>query len=199
MCEAITAATLFTSSLTGTVTVGGALSAAGAIFSLYGTLAGGAAAKAQGKYQQQVARRNAIMAERASEAALAQGRFKASAEGVKNRQLLGLMRTRSTGLGDVNFGSALDLSAGTQEAGATNIELIRRDAERKALGFTTDALNFRSEGQMARLEGDAKFASSITSGFGTILTTAGKTASKNVSRKRPTFRRTSSSVSGVRF
>ena len=169
----------------------------GGAVSTIGQIQAGQAAAAAGKFQQQVARRNAILAERAADAASARGESQAARQGLKNRQLLGLLRTRSTGLGDVNFGSAVDLAAGTQAAGATNIELIRRNAELEALGFIQQAANFRQSGALARFEGDSARVESFTGAFGTILTTAGSVSDKFTPTKRPSIRRTRATTQTV--
>ena len=151
------------------------------------------AAQAQAAYQAAVARNNQILAERAAQDALARGRAEAAKQGVRTRQFIARQRTALAGAGQlVDVGSGLDLTADTAAAGRLEELTIRRNAEREALGFRTQGMNFAAEAQLARLRGQAARRALPFGIAGTLLTSA-EAFRKGWPKKRiPTIRRISS-------
>lgn len=168
---AFTTATLATAALVA--------SAAGAAISAYGAYQQGQALKAQGTYQAAVLRNNKILADRAAADAVARGKSEASKREQQGRALIGRQRAvlASNGV-DVNSGSAVDIQADTEANTKLDADMIRANAEREALGYRTQGMNFDASASLATLRGDQAGANSLLSAGGTLLSGAGSVASK---------------------
>lgn len=168
MCEPTTIAAL---SLAATV--------ASTAIGVVGQMQQGAAAKDAAKYQEQVAKNNSIMAQRAAEDAKRRGEFQASQERLRMRLLLGSQRATFASRGvDLASGTVADVAAGTAQAGELDAQTALENSRREQQGFLVEANNYTAQGQLARFEGqNAQRASTIAAG-GTILGGAGAVADK---------------------
>lgn len=147
--------------------------------SVYGQIQAGKAAQDQAAYQAGVARNNEILAKRAADDARVRGELEMQQAFIKNQNLLGRQRAVLAANGvDVNTGSALQIQKDTAQLGKLERLTIRSNAEREALGFEAQGMNFNADAQLATLKGDAAAASSRTAAFSTALTGAGDVASK---------------------
>lgn len=168
MCEPATMAAI---SMAGTVL--------GTAFQAYGQIQQGRAAAAQAEYQAAVGRNNAILAQRAADDARLRGEEMARRKAVETRQLTGRQRAVLAANGVlVDQGSALDLTSDTAEIGKLDELTIRSNAEREALGYEAQGMNFNASSQLNQMRADNALSSGYGSAFGTVLTGAGSVASK---------------------
>ena len=165
---------------TALVIVGGAISVAG-------QMQASQAAQQQANFQAAVARNNEIIAGRLAEDARARGKAQSARQANITRQLIGRQRVVQAGLGQlVDTGSALDLTADAAATGKLEERIIQTNAEREAIGFLTQGMNFAAEAQLLRLQGRAARRAGIIGAFGTAITTAGSVSSRWRNRV-PTF------------
>ena len=178
------------------------------------TIAGGIqesrAKQQQANFQGAVARNNEIISRRLADDARARGVAEAEARGIqgqdevarlaaRTREFISRQRVSQVAFGQaVDVGSALDLTADTAAVGKLeelttrrNVDFERRviqaNAEREAIGFLTQGVNFAAEARLARLQASSARRAGIISTVGTVLTTAGTVASKWKPRKIPTL------------
>src|SRR3990167_9166008 len=124
------------------------------------------AAQQRANYEAAVARNNMILAERAAVEAERRGKIAAKQQRLKTSQLIGQQRTGFAAHGVlVDEGSAGDVTEDTAAFGKLDELTITHNAEREALGFRTQGMNFQASGELAQLRA---FQPDTT--FGTILT-----------------------------
>lgn len=147
--------------------------------SAYGSYQQGQAAQAQANYQAAVARNNQILAEREAQAALVRGEREQEAVRLKAANLKGRQLAALAGAGVVvGSGGANQIVADTAMFSKFDQLTIRSNAEREALGYRTQGMNFAAEADLAKARGQtAKSASMLEAGT-TALTTAGSVAGK---------------------
>lgn len=156
-----------------------AASIAAAGISAYSSVQQGKAAKAQGKYQQQVMANNQILAQRAAKDARERGKRAEFEQNLKTRQLIGRQNTVLAGNGVlIGQDTALDITTDTAEVGKYDALTIRSNAEREALGFLAQGVNFENQGNLARMSGDATARASNLSAIGSVVGAAGSVAGK---------------------
>ena len=137
------------------------------------------AAVATANFQAAVARNNAIIADRAATDARARGEVASAQRATQTRLLLGRQRVAQAGLGQlVGTGSALDLNVDLAATGKLEELQIANAAEREAIGFLTQAGNFRSEQQLALSRAAQEEAARPIRLLGTALTTAAKVSDR---------------------
>ena len=133
------------------------------------------AQRAAGKYEQQVAERNATIADQQAEQAKQIGNIDEERQLRRVRAALGSQRAALAANGiDVNSGTALDLQAETAGFGAADALNLRSNALREAWGFNVEATNQRNSGRAARAQGR-------NAAIGTMLTTASSVAGQGFS------------------
>lgn len=156
-----------------------AASVIGTAASAYGQLQAGKAQAAQLNYQAAVGRNNSILAQRAADDARLRGEEAARREASKTKQLAGRQRAVLAANGQlVDQGSALDITDDTAQIGKLDELTIRSNAEREALGYEAQGMNFQAGSNLNSM-GAANAQSAGTAGaFGTILSGAGNVASK---------------------
>lgn len=186
----------------GAFALGPTLTTLGAFSGVAGQVFQGQAATAQARagaqaanYQAAIARRNQEIANRAAEDAIARGKAATGRKALQTRQFIARQRVAQAGLGQtVDVGSALDLTADTAAFGKLDELTIRSNAEREALGFRTQGLNFGASAELADLRAQnallAGRAGVTAAGFGLVGTLAG--AARKVGF--PTKKKTTKSV-----
>jgi len=113
-------------------------------------LAGSEAAAAS--YRAAVARNNEVLAGRAAEDALAVGKLEVARSARGTRQLIARQRVALAGRGVLlDAGTPLGLELDALTFGKLDQLTIQNIAEREALGFRTQAANFRSEAALEEL------------------------------------------------
>ncbi|HEV8474596.1 MAG TPA: hypothetical protein VGR82_17595 [Methylomirabilota bacterium] len=123
-----------------------------------------------GNDQKKIADFNAGVAEQQAVDATRRGEEEVSAF---RRQVRGLIGTQRAGFSgqhvDVDVGSAVDVRQDAERLGASDMERIRRNAEREAQGYKTQAENARRGGQIAKSAGRWGAASTLLGGAGSLL------------------------------
>jgi hypothetical protein len=144
-----------------------------------GQIQQGKAAKARANYQAAVARNNQIIANRAAEDARRRGTLEANLQRQKSRQLVEQQRASIAGAGVlVDQDSALGTTIATAGLGELDALTIQSNAEREALQFEAQGVNFQTEAQLRTFEGEQAVRSSYLKAGGTLLTGLGSVASK---------------------
>ena len=151
----------------------------GAIQQFQGQRQQAKAAEASARFNAQVQRNNAIVAEQQAGAARDVGKVKAAQEQLRARQLIGEQRAGIAGAGvTVGTGSAAQLvedTAGIGQISATNQRAI---AAREALGFTTQAQQFRAQAGLTLAEGSNRASAINAQASASLLTGVGSVATK---------------------
>lgn len=144
-----------------------------------GSVQQGQAASSQAAYQAQVARNNAILAERAAKDAEDRGRVAALNQRNRTKQLIGRQRAQLAANGVlVDRGSALDIVADTAQIGETDALTIENNADREAANYRAQGSNFTADAQLSLLRGKSAVNSSYFQSGGVALDGLGQVASK---------------------
>jgi hypothetical protein len=139
----------------------------------------GRAIKRQEQFNAAVSRNNQIIAQRKADDARSRGEVEAQ----RRQRITGLQRGQATAEAaargvEVGSGSALDIQADISGIGAEEEAIIRNNAEREALGFEGDAMNFGAQAQLSGLKAsDASRAGFMEAGR-TILSGASSVAGR---------------------
>lgn len=146
------------------------LAIAGAVASAGAQLYAGAAARSQGRYQQDIAQQNAQMERRAANDAVTRGQ---TAQLQRYRQLsqsLGAQRAALAANGlDLSFGSAMDTQLDTAQIAYEDSATLAENTRREVQGYDINAANYTMKGRAARAEGNAAFVSGAIGAVGTLL------------------------------
>ena len=135
-----------------------------------GSVMSARAQKKAGDDQKKVSDFNAGVAQQQAVDATRRGEEEVSAFRRQVRGLIGTQRAGFSGQNvDVDVGSAVDVRQDAERLGASDMERIRRNAEREAQGFKTEAENYRRSGQIARSQGRWGAASTLLGGTGSLL------------------------------
>ena len=125
----------------------------------------------QAAFQAQVARNNAILSQRAADDARKRGRIEETQRRQLTRQQIGQQEVRLAGSGQViGQGSALDITVDTAGVGELDALTIRNNAEREALGFEIQGVNFAAGAGALDARGRSAITAGRTAAFGTLLT-----------------------------
>lgn len=137
------------------------------------------ASAAQGRYQAAVDRNNAITAQRLADDARARGEVDARTRRTQLAQVEGRQRASLAANGVlIDEGSALDIVSDTAALAELDALTIRSNAEREALGFETQGVNFQSSAALAEIRADQATSSIPLTVGSTLLTGAGSVAGK---------------------
>lgn len=162
-----------------------ALSAVGTAVGAAGAYQQGQAASASAAYQAAVMRNNQILAERAAQDAIDRGKVAEQRQRQQTKALIGRQRAILAANGVlIDQDSALDITTDTAGIGELDALTIRSNAEREALGFRSQGMNFAAEAGLADARGSAARSAGLTDAFGTALSGAGAVADKWYNFKR---------------
>lgn len=140
-----------------------AVSAAGSIY-------GGLAANAQGKYASAVAEQNAGLANEQARDAKERGQKDAQLLYRKYSQLKGQQQAGMAANGiDTAFGSALDVQRDTAMMASEDADALHRNTAAEMKGFEINAANFRSQAQASRMQGKNALVGSLFQAGGSLL------------------------------
>ena len=140
----------------------------------------------QADFNAAVARNNEILKKRAATDAILRGEAAAAKQGEITRQFKARQKTALAGGGiQVDFGSALDLSTDVSAVGREEEAIIRRNAEREALGFRTQGMNFAASAELAVLKGEQSKQAAGFGAFGSLLTVGSSLSGSSLFSKRP--------------
>lgn len=154
-----------------------------------GQIQEGKAAKAQANYQSAVARNNAIIAQRQADDARARGEIAERSQRQQTAQLIARQRAAGAAQGVVvGEGSLLDITSDTAALGELDALTVRSNAEREALGFEAQGMNFLAESDIQKTIGKNQSRASKFAAAGTLLSGASSVAGKwsTLSSKDPT-------------
>ncbi len=122
------------------------LAMAGAGVSAIGALEGGAATASAARYQAQVARNNAIIANQNAEYSVQSGLRKTEQASLKGAALYGKAKAALAANGvDVNSGSANDVLTSERETNKLDAETVLSNAELTAYGYRANATSYRAQ------------------------------------------------------
>lgn len=146
------------------------IAVAGALATAGGQLYAGAAAKQQGRFDQQVAEINAASERNAAADAGRRGLIEQRQRYRALGQQIGAQRANMAAAGlDLSFGSAENLIADTAMIGNEDAATIAENTRREQMGFDINASNYTLQGRAARSRGNAAFTTSVFQAAGTLL------------------------------
>lgn len=162
-----------------------AMTAASTAVSVIGQGQAADAQQAQLRYQQSIYRNNQILAQRRADDARLRGEQAADAQRDKTQQLIGRQRATLAGNGvELDTGSALEITTDTAGIGERDALTIRSNAEREALGYEAEGMNFGGQAALAGYQADN--TSATLGQAATIFGGLGSVADKWYNYKRPT-------------
>ncbi|MGL4232696.1 MAG: virion core protein, T7 gp14 family [Casimicrobium sp.] len=146
------------------------IAAAAALTSAAGTVYGGMAERAQGRYEQQVNNQNAALERRKIGDAQERGAIEQMRRYRESAAAIGRQRANAGALGlDADFGSIAAGQADTAMIAGEDVYTIGRNTTREIEGYDINAANYVSRGRAARSRGNAAFTGSLFSATSTIL------------------------------
>lgn len=124
---------------------------------LFGAYAQSETMKAEGAYQQRMSRINARRSEMMADEILKKGEEEAKDYGKKVKELTGSQKASMAAQGiDLGFGTALEVVETTEIQGAENVQRIKNNAFREAMGYKTKAADERMAGDLGKKLSDTK-------------------------------------------
>lgn len=142
----------------------------------------GQAAYQQGKFESQIAERNAKLEEASREDAFNRRNIDQMRLWRKVTQQLGEQRATAAGQGlDVNFGSASDMQVDTMQIGMEDSSTLNDNYNKEIKGYDINAANYRAEGAAALYRGKAARYGSYLQAAGTLLAGASQVGKINAS------------------
>lgn len=121
--------------------------------------------KAQGDYESSVLNLNARFSELQAEDALRRGKRDATQFKREAKKLMGSQRVSLAAQGiDIESGSALDVQLDTAEQVEEDIISIKNNAWKEAWGYRVQAMDYRNQGQLAKLSAQNSARNTILSG-----------------------------------
>ena len=156
-----------------------ALTAVSTAVSAFGQIQQGKAAEKQAQFQAQVARNNAIIAERKAQDAIDRGKVAEAERRQETAQLLARQRASAAAGGVlVDTGSILDIISDTAGLGELDALTIRANAQREATGFRDQAAQFQNDASLTEAAGQNRRRASLINAGGTLLEGGAKVASR---------------------
>lgn len=166
MCDPITAVVVGATVLAGATTA-------------YGQIQQGNYANAMGKYEAQIADRNAKIGEQGRADTLKRGEREQLNHWRRVAQAMGEQRAEfAAGNLDVNFGTPADVVEDTMLIGMEDSSIIAENTKKEVEGFDIDIANQRDAGAAAKSRGKAAQKAGRIAAVGTILGTAAQAAGK---------------------
>lgn len=156
-----------------------AMAVIGTVMSVKGQTDQSKAAAAQANYQAAVGRNNQILAQRAADDARLRGEEAARKQKTNTSQLLGKQRAMLAANGVlVDSGSALDLTTDTAGIGKLDELTVRSNAEREALGYEAQGMNFQAGSELKGLEATNALSAGTSGAAGSLFAGVGSVANK---------------------
>lgn len=132
------------------------------------------AAEQQGNYESAIYGQNATLADQQATDAIARGHEAELRSRGGTRQLVGSQRAALGAQGiALDSGSAQDVVQNDEALGELDALTIRNNARREAYGYSTQAAQYRQQGQMAQLAGQNTAKAYRQQGTSTLLAGAG--------------------------
>jgi hypothetical protein len=146
------------------------------VLTLASTAIGAYAQYSSASYTAAIANRNAKQAEYLAEDARARGEQKADSERRKVAYKVGAQRVGLAASNvDTGSGMALDIIGDTALLGEMDVQIIRQNADREALGYENQAANYQAEAKAAKSSGLWNTVGTIVGGAADLSGQAKKT------------------------
>ena len=156
---------------------GAGLALSGSVLQAQGLKAQGEAAKQRGDYQAGVLRNNKALTDFAAADAINRGKIIVRRQQIATGQFIGRQRAALASAGIVvDQDSAADLVLDTVRAGREAEIDIQKNAQRAALQFQVDSMNFEADAILAQLTGEQQKRAARLAILPTFLSTVGGTA-----------------------
>jgi hypothetical protein len=147
-----------------------ALTVAATVVTAGSQIYAGQAAAAQGKFEGQIAERNAKLEEASKADAIERRNTEQMRLWRRVTQRLGEQRATAAASGlDVNFGSIADLQEDTLMIGMEDSSALNENFTKEIKGYDINASNYRMEGAAARYRGKSARFGSYLAATGTLL------------------------------
>lgn len=153
--------------------------ALGGILGAVGQRREGKALKAQATFQAAVLRNNKLLTDIKAKEVLEEGAIAQQQRQLQVGQIIGEQRASFAGRGVVvDEDTAFDLLLDAVRIGKLDEIAIQTNADREALALKMQGANFETQARQAEAAGKAAATAGLFGAAGTLLTTAGKVASK---------------------
>lgn len=153
-----------------------------------GSLYSGMAANAQGKYESELAERNAAMEVEAAHESVLAGRDERTAFWRKVSQVKGQQIAAMAANGiDVGYGTADLIQQDTQMLANEDAKNLYRNIDERTRGHHINAMNFVSESKAARQRGKAALVGSVFSAASSVLGGAQQASALRPKVENPSF------------
>ena len=155
------------------------MAAAGAVVTAYGTYQKGQAEQAAAKYQQRVAKNNAILAERSAVDAEQRGAVAEAQARARGRMIIGAQKA-AFAAGGIDVGSDTVGDITSSQAGLNELDAltVRSNASREAAGFRTEGMNYNAQALALKAQGQNASYFSKMGAASTLLTGSADVANK---------------------
>jgi len=151
----------------------------GGLLSGAGQIASASAQSKAAKYNAEVQRQNAMMAERQAKNVLEAGAREEQKQKAQTAQLIARQKAAYAASGvDATFGSPLDTQINTAMLGATDAATIKTSTYRNYDDVKNQAVSYRNQASLYDMEARNTRTAGLLGAFGTVLTT-GAGAYKN--------------------
>jgi hypothetical protein len=174
-----------------------ALTVAATVVTAGSQIYAGQAAYQQGKYESQIAERNAKLEEASREDAFSRRNIDQMRLWRNVTQKLGQERAEAAGQGlDVNFGSVADIQQDTLLLGMEDSSTLNSNYDKEIKGYDINASNYRAEGVAARYRAKTERMGSYLQATGSLLAGASQVGKINMGPRTSSL---SSSGGGYRI
>ena len=152
-----------------------AASAVAATASLAGGVVGAEAAQKNAAIQSQIAQNNAMVAQEDARMAMKMGEAQAQNAELATAQRVGRAKAAFGASGvDPDAGSAVNVEAGTEMAGITDVGTTISNASRAAWGYETQSVNFENQANYDIQAGNNQALGSLIGGVGSAAGSLGQ-------------------------
>lgn len=159
--------------------VGLGASALGGVTSALGAYSSSQASAQSAKYNSEVDKINAGIAQRKATDAGAAGEAETYNAGLRTREKIGAIETNQAASGiDVNKGSAVDVRASQEAVGQLDALTIRTNAAKEAYGYNAQADSLNNQSNLELDEASQDKSAGFLDAGSTLLGTAGTVGSK---------------------
>lgn len=135
------------------------------------------AIRSEAKFQSAMARINERRAQLQAEDAIARGEAEAGRYGEKVKQVVGQQKVSFAAQGvALDSGSVQAVQEDTKRAGQADVDSIRVNAFREAMGYKSQAQDYAMQGRMAQTSAKARAANTLIAGGIASAQQAGKMA-----------------------
>ena len=151
----------------------------GTAVSAVGMIQSGQAQAKSASYAAQVARNNALIADKNANYAIQSGNAQEQQTGMQDRALLGAVVSGEAASGlDVNTGTTAQVQQGQREIGKLDQDTIAHNAAMEAYGYRTQSMNFSAQSSLDKSQAAQAGPAGIAGAAGGLLSGASSLADK---------------------